>query len=84
MTVSASVSGGGVTPALRELIQANKPVLVAWLNRQVANDLAPGVALDPDRHCWPHSAAMNTAEIDAHAARLAQSYQSTPYHLLLF
>ena len=26
--------------------------------------------LDPDRWCWPHSAAMNTLEIDAFTARL--------------
>lgn len=33
-----------------------------------ANDPAP----DPDRHCWPHSPAMNTAEIDTFTARLAR------------
>jgi hypothetical protein len=27
---------------------------------------------DPDRWCWPHSAAMNTAEIDTFTARLHQ------------
>lgn len=27
---------------------------------------------DPDRHCWPHSAAMNTAEIDRLISRAAQ------------
>lgn len=27
---------------------------------------------DPDRWCWPHGAAMNTAEIDAFTARLAR------------
>jgi hypothetical protein len=33
-----------------------------------AND----AALDPDRDCWPHSAAMNGAEIDTFTARLAR------------
>ena len=33
-----------------------------------ANDAAP----DPDRWCWPHSQAMNTAEIDTFMARLAR------------
>lgn len=27
---------------------------------------------DPDRWCWPHSSAMNTAEIDTFTARLAR------------
>lgn len=33
-----------------------------------ANDDSP----DPDRWCWPHGSAMNTAEIDAFTARLAR------------
>lgn len=32
-----------------------------------ANDQAP----DPDRWCWPHTPAMNTAEIDTFTRRLA-------------
>lgn len=28
--------------------------------------------VDPDRWCWPHGSAMNTAEIDAFTARLAR------------
>lgn len=28
--------------------------------------------IDPDRWCWPHSTAMNTAEIDSFMARLAR------------
>jgi hypothetical protein len=35
-------------------------------DRAAANDPAP----DPDRWCWPHSTAMNTAELDLFAARL--------------
>ena len=29
-------------------------------------------AIDPDRWCWPHGRAMNTAEIDTFTARLAR------------
>ncbi len=29
-----------------------------------------GDAMDPDRHCWPHTESMNTAEIDTFTARL--------------
>ena len=36
-----------------------------------ANDPA-GLTLDPDRWCWPHSQAMNTAEIGTFMARLAR------------
>lgn len=37
-----------------------------------ANDPTPCCvpALDPDRHCWPHSTAMNTAEIEVFTARV--------------
>lgn len=35
-----------------------------------ANDTA--AATDPDRFCWPHSPAMNGAEIDTFTARLAR------------
>lgn len=38
------------------------------LDTKAANDPAP----DPDRWCWPHSTAMNTAEIDTFTARLAR------------
>jgi hypothetical protein len=33
-----------------------------------ANDATP----DPDRWCWPHSTAMNSAEIDAFMVRLSR------------
>lgn len=39
-------------------------------NDAAAPDTAPST--DPDRCCWPHSEAMNTAEIDAFTARLAR------------
>lgn len=38
------------------------------LDTKAANDPPP----DPDRWCWPHSTAMNTAEIDTFTARLAR------------
>lgn len=31
---------------------------------------AQGMAFDPDRHCWPHTNAMNTVEIDTYTARV--------------
>lgn len=41
----------------------------------VANPETPAAnapAIDPDRWCWPHGPAMNTAEIDTFTARLAR------------
>ena len=46
-------------------------VSVATAQKQAANDPTP-VTQDPDRWAWPHSAAMNGAEIDAFTARLAR------------
>lgn len=41
------------------------------LSRTDAEALAAqGMAFDPDRHCWPNTNAMNTAEIDAFTARV--------------
>ncbi len=34
--------------------------------------LASGLAADPDRWCWPHSTAMNTAETETFTARLSR------------
>lgn len=34
------------------------------------NDSSIAVTEDPDRWCWPHSSAMNGAEVDTFAARL--------------
>ena len=42
------------------------PVQKTGADSPAANDPAP----DPDRWCWPHSPAMNTAEIDTFMARL--------------
>lgn len=41
------------------------------LSRPDAEALAAqGMAFDPDRHCWPNTNAMNTAEIDTFMARV--------------
>lgn len=41
------------------------------MNRPDAEALAAqGMARDPDRHCWPNTNAMNTAEIDTFTARV--------------
>lgn len=46
-------------------------VSVATAQKQAANDPAAAMP-DLDRWCWPHSAAMNGAEIDTFTARLAR------------
>ena len=60
-----------ITPELRELIRDSKDVLIRWLERATAKD-APAPPLDPDPWCWPHSTAMNAAEIDRFTMRLAR------------
>ena len=40
-------------------------------NAPAANDPAP-ITQNPDRWCWPHSEAMNSAEINTFKARLAR------------
>lgn len=39
------------------------------MSRTEAEALA-GMALDPDRHCWPNTLAMNTVEIDTFTVRV--------------
>ncbi|MDR6536969.1 hypothetical protein [Variovorax soli] len=53
-----------LTPDLRELIRASKATLIDWLT--AIDEPAP----DPDRWCWPHTTAMNTAEIDLLVSRV--------------
>ncbi len=75
-----------LTEVLRASIKANKAALVAYLESTAANDAPVGTpaaritsptdthptpAADPDRWCWPHSAAMNGQEIDTFTVRLA-------------
>jgi hypothetical protein len=40
------------------------------LNTPMVYELPTPAAPDPDRWCWPHSSAMNGAEIDTYALRL--------------
>ena len=68
-----------VTVATVATVRPNSPpsvatvasVSVATAQKQAANDPA-AVLHDPDRWAWPHSAAMNGAEIDTFTARLAR------------
>ena len=46
-------------------------VSVATAPKHAANDLT-AISQDPDRWCWPHTEAMNSAEIDIFTARLAR------------
>jgi hypothetical protein len=48
-----------------------RPIQKIEVPEPAANDGTCQVG-DPDRWCWPHSAAMNTAEIDAFTERLAR------------
>jgi hypothetical protein len=58
-----------LTGELADLIRANKPALVDWL--QAANDPGPG---DPARWCWPAvqdlDAPMNPGEVETFTARM--------------
>ena len=56
-----------LTDALRLAIKTHKAALLVAL---VAVTPATGPPPDPDRYCWPHSTAMNMAEIDRFLARV--------------
>ena len=65
------------TSATGELIAPPKvarvaTVAVATTKYRAANDPAPDEVSDPDRWCYPVSAAMNTAEIEIFTARLVR------------
>lgn len=55
----------------REAIEERAAIIEfdGGLSRCDAEALA-GLAPDPDRHCWPHTLAMNTAELDLFTARV--------------
>ena len=59
---------------LLQLVRENKPALLEYLRQQAANDPGqpdldlPGTG--SDRYAWPHSEAMNSAEIETFTARL--------------
>ncbi len=58
-------------PTDREAIEERAAIMEydGGLSRIEAEALA-GITPDPDRHCWPHTTAMNTAEIDTFTARV--------------
>jgi hypothetical protein len=71
-TPATSATDGAPTPPSVATVAT---VAVATAPNKAANDPAhvrafDPEALDPDRHCWPRTEAMNTAEIDAFTARL--------------
>lgn len=55
-----------ITPLLRQWLQKNTQAVISLINISAAND----PRFDSDRWCWPHSSAMNTAEIANFNARL--------------
>lgn len=72
LTVATGATHEGVkapTVARVATVTVAKPGKTPW----AANDSAtPEPALDPNRWCWPHSTAMNSAEIDLFLSRLAR------------
>jgi len=60
-----TVRSPGLTPALMAASLALDAQIVAAGGLCDSNE-------NPDRHCWPNSTAMNGAEIDTFAARLAR------------
>ncbi len=71
----APVAGGGIrvtpsvhlTDAHRQAIRDHRAELLSLM--------APLLAADPDRWCWPHSAAMNGAELETFMQRTRQFIQ---------
>ena len=63
------------TPATFATHEPSRPPTVATVATVAVAKAPDGAANDPapdlDSWCWPHSAAMNTAEIDTFTARLA-------------
>lgn len=63
----------GETPAANDLAPTpNRAGVDGDLIPQTGEQEPDAAALDPDRWCWPHTQAMNNAEIDTLAARLAR------------
>ena len=68
------------TPPTAEATEPTKPGFVGFVAPGMAPVQKTGAdapaandpAQDPDRWCWPHSQAMNTAEIDTFMARLTR------------
>ena len=60
-----------VRPDILPTVASVATVSVATAQKPAANDPAL-VTQDPDRWCWPHTEAMNSAEINTFKARLAR------------
>lgn len=58
-----------LTDEHREAIRHHRDALVTALSTSKTNQKKPET-FDPDRHSWPHTTAMNTAEIDTLNARV--------------
>ena len=71
VTVATVATVATVRPDSLPSVATVANVSVAIAQKQAANDPTP-VTQDPDRWAWPHSAAMNGAEIDTFTARLAR------------
>lgn len=70
MSWLARLQAPRINPQLAKLaLQPEGGAQVARTAATVANDVP---ATDPDRWCWPHSVAMNSAELNAHLARVAK------------
>ena len=67
-------AGLGFFDAAAKPAQSLTPVMLAASQAQDASVAAvgPNAAPDPNRHCFPHSAAMTGAEIDTFTARLSR------------
>ena len=48
----------------------HSPEILGELIPQQGDKVLTPLALDPDRHCWPHTEAMNGTEIDTFTARV--------------
>jgi hypothetical protein len=66
-SLSTVATVANVAVAIETKKAANEPGAENLQKHDVA--VAPA-SLDPDRWCWPHSSAMNTAEIDTVATRV--------------
>ena len=60
-----------VRPDSMPIVASVATVSVATAQEHAANDLT-AISQEPDRWCWPHTIAMNCAEINTFTARLAR------------
>ena len=60
-----------VKPDSQPTVASVAPVSVATAQKYAAND-STAILQDHDRWCWPHTIAMNSAEINTFTARLAR------------